>query len=34
MVNTDRMTAEMIKELASSEEELESLVKARSTDFI
>ncbi len=31
MVNTDRMTAEMIKELAFSEEELESLVKARST---
>ena len=31
MVNTDRMTAEMIKELAFSEEELESLAKARST---
>ena len=30
MVNTDRMTAEMIKELAFSEEELESLAKARS----
>ncbi len=29
MVNTDRMTAEMIKELAFSEEELESLAKAR-----
>ena len=31
MVNTDRMTAEMIKELAFSEEELESLAKERST---
>ena len=30
MVNTDRMTAEIIKELAFSEEELESLAKARS----
>ena len=27
MVNTDRMTAEMIKELAFSEEELESLAR-------
>ena len=31
MVNTDRMTAEMIKELAFFEEELESLAKARNT---
>lgn len=31
MVNTDRVTAEMIKELAFSEEELEALAKARNT---
>ena len=31
MVNTDGMTAEMIKELAFSEEELESLAKVRNT---
>lgn len=34
MVNTDRMTAEMIKELAFSEEELKSLAKARNIPIV
>nr|WP_296487120.1 hypothetical protein [uncultured Acetatifactor sp.] len=34
MVNTDRMTAEMIKELAFSEEELKSLAKARDIPIV
>lgn len=33
MVNTDRVTAEMIKELAFMEEELEALAKARNTSI-
>lgn len=34
MVNTDRMTAEMVKELAFSEKELKSLAKARNTPIV
>ena len=34
MVNTDRMTAEMVKELAFSEEELKSLAKAGNTPIV
>ena len=34
MVNTDRMTAEMVKELAFSEEELKTLAKAGNTPIV
>lgn len=34
MENTDRMTAEMVKELAFTEEELKSLAKARNTPIV
>lgn len=34
MVSSDRMTAEMIKELAFSEEELTTLEKARNTPIV